>query len=514
MHLDSQLARTSNIQLDDRDRLSLVSGEDKKIPIVTIGGLESQYIRHFIVSAREQYDGEFYIVSEQQQKILINQAKSKSAKSEQGEAEKRLNKIFERAINERASDVHFVRGDISCQIFFRVNGSINLIEEITNQDADTLIFVFYNVMSVTKETTWNRKSIQDSNAQIAVGNLLYRLRYAHMPIFGQSAENYHAVIRIIYPNSTNTAMQSVDELDLFDEKKSMLKRILSSSYGLFVVAGTTGSGKSTSLKNYMEILYNDKYKCNGCFLTVEDPVEYEINGAQQSSVTTGGDSDNKFADAVRSAMRRDPDVLMIGEIRDKATCAALTSAVESGHYCLTTTHAGSVIAVLQRLFSLGISIDKISSPGFIAGISCQKLVPCLCPECKEERYQEEIDFNFYVASSHGCPNCNFTGLKGRKLAIEFFIPTTEDLALIAKQEWVELFVQYRQRRAISFNNGLGEGYSLKEDIYFLVLNGEVCWNYFNLHFGNMEPDDKGLIYATYRAYIEAMKKHEDNKKSK
>lgn len=130
----------------------------------------------------------------------------------------------------------------------------------------------------------------------------------------------------------------------------------------------------------MEWMQINRYDNRGCFLTVEDPVEYQIYGATQSSVLSG--ESGGFHSAIKSSLRRDPDVLMVGEIRDNISSNALAGAVESGHYCFTTVHAGNIVSLLQRLSALGITSDKLSTPGFIAGLQCQKLIPVLCPQCK------------------------------------------------------------------------------------------------------------------------------------
>lgn len=118
-------------------------------------------------------------------------------------------------------------------------------------------------------------------------------------------KNYHAVVRIIYP-SNNFVCTNYQDIGYNEADTDAIARILNTSYGLFIVSGTTGSGKSTSLKKYIELLFFNKYKGKGCFVTVEDPVEYLISGAQQSSIVADNDdkTKNPFADAVRSAMRR------------------------------------------------------------------------------------------------------------------------------------------------------------------------------------------------------------------
>lgn len=306
-------------------------------------------------------------------------------------------------------------------------------------------------------------------------------------------------MRLIYPSTKTDICLSYKQLGYDLAGQTLVSKILDNSHGLFVVSGITGSGKSTSLKKYIELLYHLNHKGKGCFVTVEDPVEYQIKGVQQSSVVPDDNGGNPFADAVRSAMRRDPDVIMIGEIRDSATIDALSSAVDSGHYCLTTIHAGSVIAVMQRLVGLGMKLDKLSSPGFLSGVTNQKLAPRLCDQCKVRVIDEEFGREVYQANEKGCPNCKHTGFTSRVLLLEFFIPTIEDLDLVAKQDWLGLYVRYAEKKlANQYDDGsLGEGFTIKDKAYAHVLDGQVCRNYFFHQFGHIDPADEQIIYEKH-----------------
>ncbi|KJG56633.1 pilus assembly protein [Photobacterium kishitanii] len=368
-----------------------------------------------------------------------------------------------------------------------------LLQELLSTDCDHMLFVLYNVMASTKETTWNIKVPQDANILLDFDGYSYRFRYAHMPLFGKGTDGYHAVIRVIAPNKNKDVCTDLKSLKITQAETKILNNMLSNPSGLIVVSGVTGSGKSTSLKNYMEYLFYTKYEEKGCFITVEDPVEYLISGVQQSSVVRSKEGKNLFADAVRSSLRRDPDVLMIGEIRDIQTGEALSSAVESGHLCLTTVHAGNAVGVLQRLSGLGVSIDKLSTPGFIAGIMNQLLVPKLCEHCSQDR------LNDYTRSVKvkgiGCLECNFIGITGRTLVIEQLIPDITVLRLIADKKWVEI---YEYLRGVRSKTAFGEGYTIKEKIYSLTLQGTVCSNYFKSSFGRMESENEELIYQVYK----------------
>ncbi|EBS1326925.1 pilus assembly protein [Salmonella enterica subsp. enterica serovar Muenchen] len=402
-----------------------------------------------------------------------------------------LEKLLIAAVDIGASDLHITRTDRLATIEFRVNGILIPHSTILSTKCDELCFVLYNVQASTKETTWNRAIPQSANILYSLGGRSFRFRYAHFPVFGETTSCYHCVLRIIPAGIDNVVFPSLDKLGLSGDEIEDIKKVLSNPYGVYVVAGTTGSGKSTTLKNLMEWLQKNRYSSRGCFLTIEDPVEYQIWGAKQSSVldVDGGG----FHAAIKSALRRDPDVLMVGEIRDTVSANALAGAVESGHYCFTTVHAGNIVTLLQRLVALGISPDKLATPGFIAGIQCQKLLPILCHHCKKELKYELFRrcFNVFILNEEGCEHCFHTGLKGRQLVVEYMLPTYDELAAISNNRWLEVYTIWRKKRFTS--SGIAEGFELKEKAFHHVLRGNVCASWFSMEFGKVEQKNLEVL---------------------
>lgn len=408
------------------------------------------------------------------------------------DTQKQLVSILQRVVNMGASDLHITRNDVLAQFEARVNGVLMPFMQVKSQQCDELVFVLYNVEATTRDTTWNRAIPQNANILYSLNGKPYRFRYAHFPIFGETTDCYHAVLRIIPSGLQKDNLGSLEKIGISAEEIDDLKKILSNPYGAYVIAGTTGSGKSTTLKNLMEWLQINRYDDRGCFLTVEDPVEYQIYGAKQSSVVSvdGGG----FHAAIKSALRRDPDVLMVGEIRDNVSANALAGAVESGHYCFTTVHAGNIVSLLQRMSALGISSDKLSTPGFVAGLQCQKLVPVLCEACKQF-YKEQIigkrSFLLYRAGENGCVKCKHSGIKGRQLAMEYFLPTYDELAAISRQEWLNVYILWREKRKKA--SGLAEGFEIREKVMAHVLRGRVDAYWFAMEFGVMPDEDLEMI---------------------
>lgn len=413
------------------------------------------------------------------------------------DTQKQLAAVLLRAVNMGASDLHITRNDVLAQFEARVNGVLMPFMQVKSQLCDELVFVLYNVEATTRDTTWNRAIPQSANILYSLGGKPFRFRYAHFPIFGETPDCYHAVLRIIPSGLQKNNIGSLEKIGISPEEICDLKKILSNPYGAYVIAGTTGSGKSTTLKNLMEWLQINRYEDRGCFLTVEDPVEYQIYGAKQSSVV--GVEGGGFHAAIKSALRRDPDVLMVGEIRDNISANALAGAVESGHYCFTTVHAGNIVSLLQRMSALGIGSDKLSTPGFIAGLQCQKLVPVLCDNCKtvlETRTISGHEFTVYTASEDGCQHCKHSGIKGRQLAMEYFLPTYEELAAISRQEWLNTYTLWRQKRKTA--PGLTEGFEIREKVMAHVLNGRIDARWFAMEFGTMKIEDLEMIVEKIR----------------
>lgn len=417
--------------------------------------------------------------------------KKRSALNDNSIIQNELESILLSATNLGASDLHITRNDNIAQIELRINGVLSTFMQMKSEKCDELVFVLYNVEANTKDTTWNRAIPQSANILYTLGKRNYRFRYAHFPIFGETAGCYHAVLRIIPSGITKAAVASLDKLGVSEHELADLKKILSNPYGAYIIAGTTGSGKSTTLKNLMEWLQINRYDDKGCFLTVEDPVEYQIYGAKQSSVLNA--ENGGFHSAIKSALRRDPDVLMVGEIRDNISANALAGAVESGHYCFTTVHAGNIVSLLQRLSALGITSDKLSTPGFVAGLQCQKLVPVLCPACKKINPVSLLgrEFTLYSREAEGCGKCNHSGIRGRQLVLEYMRPGYEELEAISQQEWLKVYTIWRGKRKLK--QGLSEGFEIKEKVMAKVLSGDICFSWFNMEFGEIEKYDLEVI---------------------
>ncbi len=421
----------------------------------------------------------------------ISLEKTKRRDINSSSIQQELEALLLNAVNRGASDLHITRGDVMAKVELRINGVLVLDHQMLSSKCDELIFVLYNVQASTRDTTWNRAIAQSANILYTLNERSYRFRYEHYPIFGESDGCYHCVLRIIPSGLSTVVNPDLEKLGVSNEEIKDIQKILSNPYGVYFIAGTTGSGKSTTLKNMMEWMQINRYDDKGCFLTVEDPVEYQIYGAKQSSVLDG--ENGGFHSAIKSSLRRDPDVLMVGEIRDPVSSNALAGAVESGHYCFTTVHAGNIVTLLQRLAALGISSDKLSTPGFIAGLQCQKLIPVLCDNCKLDHEVNILDRRFTLCkvNESGCDSCKNTGIQSRQLVMEYLIPTQRELEALANQQWINVYSIWREKRFTS--PGVSEGFAIKEKVFMHVLRKRACYRWFIMEFGEVPDADMEVL---------------------
>jgi general secretion pathway protein E len=319
-----------------------------------------------------------------------------------------VNDLVEKAVELRASDIHIEPFATGLVVRLRVDG---LLRPVTALAGVLPQAVISRIKIVANLNIAERRLPQDGAARLRVGRTDIDIRVAIMPT--QHGES--AVIRIL---PKDRGLLVVEKLGFSIRDETTLRRLLKLPHGMIVITGPTGSGKTTTLATILSILNEPVRK----ILTIEDPVEYEIPGINQSQIKPG--IGLTFAAALRSFVRQDPDVIMVGEIRDSETAHVAVHAALTGHLVLTTLHTETAAAAVPRLLDLGVEGYLLRS--VLRAVIAQRLVRQLCDRCKAERLLGEADFEEdprlaafgfrcgeAIAEPRGCERCGNVGYRGR-----------------------------------------------------------------------------------------------------
>ncbi|MEQ1855814.1 MAG: ATPase, T2SS/T4P/T4SS family [Longimicrobiales bacterium] len=316
---------------------------------------------------------------------------------------KLTNLIIRDAITQGASDIHIEPGRKLGAVRYRVDGVLRKHMDLPMAALNRIIS---RVKVLSKLDIADRLRPQDGKARVQVRGRSYDLRVSTIPAGG--AEK--CVMRVL--DSSNAL--GLDELEIPKIELDRLRGLLQHRSGIVVVTGPTGSGKTTTLYGALRELADGKVN----IMTVEDPIEYELAGVTQTQVQTK--QGMTFAGALRAMLRQDPDVILIGEIRDKETAVTAAQAAMTGHLVLTTVHANDAVSAVARLADLGLQYSTIAQT--LRGAAAQRLLRKVCAACAEpvrgqltpdERRLTERHGVEPVVRAVGCPECGFTGYRGR-----------------------------------------------------------------------------------------------------
>jgi type IV pilus assembly protein PilB len=330
---------------------------------------------------------------------------------------KLVDTIILNAIQRRASDIHIENRDREVIVKYRVDGALHkAIEPIDKKFAETII----SRIKIMSELDIAEKRIpQDGRFRMNYTNRAIDFRVSIMPnIYGEDA-----VIRILDKESIKKEFTelNLDVLGFTLDDLKKIRKYIKEPYGMFLVTGPTGSGKTTTLYAAISEIKREEDK----LITIEDPVEYQIPGIIQ--VPVNEKKGLTFARGLRSILRHDPDKIMVGEIRDSETAHIAVQSALTGHLVLTTVHANNVVDVIGRLLHMG--LEPYNFVSALNCISAQRLVRVICPSCKHEvnyplEMLKESGLNveqfkhapFYEGK--GCIDCSGTGFKGRTAIME------------------------------------------------------------------------------------------------
>ena len=317
---------------------------------------------------------------------------------------KMIDRLFKNAIEMRASDIHIEPGENSIRIRYRIDGQLQLVN---NLDIDSLAPLVTRIKILAGLNIAEKRIPQDGRIMTKIGNKEIDLRVSLLPI----VNGEKVVIRILDRDNYKFGRE---QLGISKENLEKLDRIINNPYGIMLVTGPTGSGKSTTLYTVLSELN----KSNVNVVTVEDPVEYTLEGVNQVNVNSKAGM--TFASGLRSILRQDPDIIMIGEIRDGETAEIAVRSAITGHFVLSTLHTNDAASSITRLVDMGIEPFMVSTS--LVGVIAQRLVRRICPHCKQEYEASKAEKKMLgrdenekviLAKGAGCGHCNNTGYQGR-----------------------------------------------------------------------------------------------------
>src|SRR5437899_1303730 len=342
--------------------------------------------------------------------------------------------IISEGILSRASDIHVEPEEGGVAVRYRIDGVLRQVMKIPRQAGLPLIS---RIKIMSSLDIADRLRPQDGRARVAVNGQPIDLRVSTLP--AQLGEK--VVIRILDSRAT---VKSLESLGLNPGEADAIKRLLENHEGILLVTGPTGSGKTTTLYSAINQIKSEGVN----IVTVEDPVEYRMQGIVQVQVQEKAGL--TFAAALRSILRQDPNVVLIGEIRDKETAQIAVQASLTGHLVLSTLHTNDAANAVTRLVDIGVESYKIAAS--LRGVVAQRLMRKLCPTCKEvwieappERLRRWIPKGTPLYRAAGCPDCAMTGYRGRFSILEILTMTPELERLIAAGEAANRIAEAAQR---------------------------------------------------------------------
>jgi type IV pilus assembly protein PilB len=331
------------------------------------------------------------------------------------------------AVAERATDIHFECTEDDIQVRFRIDGELEPFDRygITHSEYDALL----NVIKIAANLDITERRLPQG------GRFGRRLDGDKIDLRVQTQPSLHGEFCVIRLLPQDDDMMGIDELGFAPDVADQYRRLVESPSGLILVVGPTGSGKSTTL--YAGLRHRGRDPSDKV-ITVEDPIEYEMQNVQQTQVHS--EIGFSFPEAVRAFLRQDPDVIMVGEIRDHETALEAIRASQTGHLVLSTLHANDAASTIQRLLDLGLNANSIASE--LVGIFAQRLAKRICTNCQtetspdqailEELFPDGAPDEFTAYDGRGCSRCDGRGTRGRIAVVEA-LPVGSDIREVISQ---------------------------------------------------------------------------------
>lgn len=337
---------------------------------------------------------------------------------------KLVNLLILRAANERASDIHIEPTETQVRVRYRVDG---LMHDVSNAPSFLHSSIITRIKVLAKMDIAESRIPQDGRFELKTEEKDIDIRVSSYPtIYGECI-----VMRLLDKSSISYGL---GELGFSDDNLKKFEEVIKRPYGIILVTGPTGSGKTTTL--YATLSYIVTPETN--IMTVEDPVEYELEGIRQSQINPRAGLE--FANALRSILRQDPDVILVGEIRDLETARVAIQAAMTGHVVFSTLHTNDAAGTLTRLLDMG--IEPFLAASSVASAIAQRLVRNICPRCKAphdppkdvlEKMGIDVSKGHKFYQGKGCKTCRNSGYKGRSGIFEILVVNNEIRDLILKK---------------------------------------------------------------------------------
>jgi len=376
-----------------------------------------------------------------------------------------VNSIIQRAIHDNASDIHLELFRTKSRVRFRIDG---VLYEVMNPRADLFPALVSRLKVMANLDIAERRLPQDGRIQVSTKGRSVDLRFSSLPgIYGEKV-----VLRVLDKGST---VLDLHRLGLAADTLERFRRLLARTHGLLLVTGPTGSGKTTTLYGAIDHLRSIEKN----IVTIEDPVEYQLDIINQNQVNEAVGL--TFPRILRHVLRQDPDIIMVGEIRDRQTAEIAVQAALTGHLVLSTLHTNDAVGAVARMVDMGVEPYLLSSA--LIGVMAQRLVRRICPECRStyiappeliERFGWQARGQVMLARGRGCRNCYDSGYKGR-LAIHELIEIDRPLQslIVANAGYESLSDHVRNGPTAGlFDDGLDRvlaGHTTLEEISRVVL---------------------------------------------
>ena len=393
------------------DDIRLLSGLEVEETVVTVGEVSAKISECYRVTVEQMVEN---LDPERTSKVESKNLHDIEVMANEPTVINLVNLIISTALKERTSDIHLVPFESTLQLRYRVDG---LLHEKPPPPKQLHAALVSRIKIMADMNIAERYMPQDGHIQINHRGVRVDIRVGTMPtIYGESL-----VMRLLEKGGK---LQTPVELGLDVQRAAMLSRLVEKPHGLFLTTGPTGSGKTTTLYAILQGIYTPELK----ILTIEDPVEYELPGVAQIPVRPSRNF--TFATGLRAILRQDPDVVMVGEIRDSETAEIAIRAALTGHQVFSTLHTNDSTGAVTRLIDMGVEPFLVASS--VMAIMAQRLIRVTCSKCKETYMPDASELEHFEITQDqiatavfnrgkGCSNCQHTGYRGRVAVFELMV---------------------------------------------------------------------------------------------